>query len=104
VFSYFKDTIWNQFTTVFNEMAEIDLVCLVISKIQSGINSQPKSTTSPSRESVFSYFKDTIWNQFTTAEPFESIEGKVCLVISKIQSGINSQLRLSRVQVTIKCV
>jgi len=41
--------------------------------------------------SVFSYFKDTIWNQFTTVSPSNSRFVAVCLVISKIQSGINSQ-------------
>ena len=66
VFSYFKDTIWNQFTTTCGVDVQANRVCLVISKIQSGTNSQRAASNSAIRASVFSYFKDTIWNQFTT--------------------------------------
>ena len=54
--------------------------------------------------SVFSYFKDTIWNQFTTANFDSENTFRVCLVISKIQSGTNSQRNAPVVDKCQKCV
>jgi len=53
---------------------------------------------------VFSYFKDTIWNQFTTNDFKHLYCGVVCLVISKIQSGINSQQQLMQCVSHPECV
>ena len=79
-------------------------VCLVISKIQSGINSQPNKPKTEFKLECVQLFQrynlESIHNQTETAYTVST----VCLVISKIQSGINSQPVWSGLFMDLKCV